>query len=94
MMIEFKIASQMWVLSINLPLIIGDKIPYDNWDCFLLLLDIIQVSTAKITSQGLAGYLEALIHDHHQLFVRLYSREKFIPKMHYMIHFPQQIIRY
>ncbi len=39
------IAAQMWALAINLPLMIGDQIPQDNekWECFLMLLDILQL---------------------------------------------------
>ena len=86
----------MWALSVNLPLIIGDQVPQDDemWECFLLLLDILQLCTARIASVSHAGYLEALIHDHHQLFTRCYPGVSVIPKMHYMVHFPQQIIRY
>ena len=39
----------MWALAVNLPLMIGDKVPYNNekWECFLVLLDILQVCTAR-----------------------------------------------
>lgn len=86
----------MWVLASNLPLIIGDKIPLDNekWECFLLLLDILQLATARVASSAQAGYLEALIFSHHHLFIRCYPANSVIPKMHYMVHFPQQILRY
>ena len=85
----------MWILARNLPLMIGDGISEndDIWECYLLLLDILQVCTARILSQGLAGYLKALISDHHNLFVCCYTEDNFIPKMHYMVHLPQQIIR-
>ena len=62
---------------------IGNRISEnDFWECYLLLLDILQVCTARILSHGLTGYLEALISDHH-LFVRCYTEDNFIPKMHY-----------
>ena len=85
----------MWNLAINLPLMIGDTIPrdYDKWECFLLLLDILQLSTARVASTGHAGILEALIYDHHTAFICCYPHASVIPKMHYMVHFPQQIIR-
>ena len=85
-------AAQMWALAINLPLMVGDRVPPDDekWECFLLLLDILQVCTSKVASSSLAGYLEALICAHHQGFVHAAS---FIPKMHYMVHFVQQILR-
>ena len=88
-------AAQMWNLAINLPLMIGEKIPKDNehWECFLLLLDILQICTSRIASSAHAGILEALVHDHHQLFTRCYPTSSIIPKMHYMVHLPTQIVR-
>ena len=85
----------MWALAINLPLMIGNQIPQDNekWECFLLLLDILQLCTARVASVPQASFLEALIFDHHKLFTRCYPSVSVIPKMHYMVHFPQQIIR-
>ena len=86
-------AAQMWVLAINLPLMIGDKIPSTDemWECYLLLLDILQLCTARVAFIGHAGILHALVHDHHQLFVRCYPGASVTPKMHYMVHFPRQI---
>ena len=88
-------AAQMWNLAVNLPLIIGDKVPVDdpNWECFLLLVDILQLCTSRVSSSAHAGILEALIHDHHELFIRCYPNSSVTPKMHYMVHFPRQIIR-
>lgn len=85
----------MWALAINLPLMIGDKVPTtdEKWECYLLLLDILQLCTTRVASSAQAGYLEALISDHHQLFIRCYPGVSITPKMHYMIHFPQQIVR-
>ena len=62
-------AAQMWNLAINFPLMIGDKIPSrdEKWECFLFLLDILQLCTTRIASEDHAGILEALIHDHHHL---------------------------
>ena len=88
-------AAQMWVLSVNLPLLIGNKIPEisEEWECFLLLLDIVKLCTSRSASKSHVGYLEVLIHSHHQLFVKCYPTARITPKMHYMVHFPQQILR-
>ncbi len=79
----------MWVLVTNLPLIIGDLVPLcdELWECFLLHADILQLCTAKKVTTAQAGYLEALIHDHHQMYTRCYSA-RLPPKTHYMVHFP------
>lgn len=41
----WHIAEQMWILTTYLPLMIGDLVPDDNkeWDCFLILLEILCV---------------------------------------------------
>lgn len=86
-------ATQMWVLATNLPLIIGDLVPIGDelWECFLLHIDILQLCTARKVTSAQAGYLEALINDHHQMFTRCYSC-RVTPKIHYMVHFPKQMI--
>lgn len=90
-------AAQMWMLSIYLPLIIGSEVPPEEplWECFLLLLDIqfLQITTAHILSCGLAAYLAVLIHDHHSMFRHCYPTASITPKMHYMVHFPSQILK-
>ena len=53
----------MWNLAINLPLMIGNAVPQENdmWECFLLLLDILQLCTARSSTTAHLGILEALI---------------------------------
>lgn len=86
----------MWSLAINLPLMIGDRVPLNDnkWECFLLLLDILQFSMAKIATRGHAGVVEALVSTHHQAFVHCYPDASVPPKFHYAVHFPRQIIRF
>ena len=85
----------MWIFAVYLPLMIACLVPEDDdlWQCFLLLLDILKVSTSRVLSPGLAGFLEALIVDHHQSFIRCYPNASIIPKLHYCIHFPSQIMK-
>ena len=84
----------MWILASNLSLMIGDPVHSDSdkWDCYLLLLDILQLCITRVATSAQAGFLEALICDHHQLFTRCYLAATITPKMHHMVHFPQQII--
>ena len=109
----------MWILGIYLPLIVGDMIPTEDnlWECYLLLLDIVQVCmydvyrkdayvklflltliyqvcTSRIVSPALAGYLEALIDQHHQSFRHCYPGVELTPKHHYMVHFPALLLKY
>lgn len=89
------IASQAWTFAIILPMIIGHKIPEEDphWECYLLLLQIIQYSLAKVSSIPSSCYLAALIDQHHQIFLQCYPGVRILPKMHYMVHFSQQILR-
>jgi len=49
---------------------------------------------AKVTSVSSALFLASLVDQHHQTFVQCYPDINVLPKMHYMIHLPQQILRY
>ena len=86
----------MWILSTYLPLIIGDQIPpdTDEWECFLFLLEILRVCTARVTSKDLSQYLAGLVEEHHRQFKKCYPTVSFTPKLHVMVHFAHQIIRY
>ncbi len=85
----------MWNLTINLPLIIGHKVPKDHacWESFLVLIEIVQFCTAKVALPAHSSILATLIEEHHQLFRQCYPNASITPKMHYMVHFPQQILR-
>ena len=89
-------ASQMWLLIRIFPFLLGDLIPRDNahWECFLMLMKICDIATAPSVSTDVVAYLELLIEEHHILFCRLYGTDAIIPKMHFMIHFPSQILRF
>ena len=83
----------MWILAIHLPLLIGDKVPRGNdvWECFLALLEIVQICTSRVMPDDIPEYLSALVQDHHRMFVRCFPSASFIPKLHYMVHFSKQI---
>ena len=87
-------ASQMITLLRNLPFIIGRYIPEgdQNWTCFLLLRKILDICLCPVLPQSISATLSVLINDHHTLFVTLYGKNKYIPKMHFMVHYPIQII--
>ena len=42
-------------------------------------------------SEGLCSLLKLLIAEHHSKFVSLYGVEACIPKMHFLVHYPDQI---
>lgn len=94
--VTFIIASQMWCLGRLLPLMLGEIVPIDDqhWECFLLLMTIVDYVFAPVTSNDIAAFIKQLITDHHKIFKEVYPSCSITPKMHYMIHIPYWIIRY
>ena len=86
----------MWCLARLLPLMIGDRVSDDDeyWKNFLLLLDILDYVFAPVISTDCVAHLKVLICEHHQAFKELYPTCSIIPKMHYMIHYPECIEKY
>lgn len=84
----------MSVLARVLPFLVGDKIPEgcEQWESYLMLLDILQIALSPTVSQGTVAYLRVLIEEHHLKFTQLYPHVSVIPKMHYMVHYPSQIL--
>lgn len=86
-------ASQMLLFVRILPFLVGDKIPEENeyWLCFLVLRKIIDLVLSPVSSDSLCTSLKLLIKEHHERFIILYGTEALIPKMHFTIHYPDQI---
>ena len=84
----------MITLLRNLPLIIGSCILEgdNNWTCFLLLRKIVDICLCPVIPRCISATLRILINDLHTLFVSLYGKDRYIPKMHFMVHYPMQII--
>lgn len=68
-------ASQMISLSLQLPLLIGDKIPIHDchWNSFLLLLRICQIANSQIYSPDTIVYLSVLIEEKLNTFKNIVS---------------------
>lgn len=79
-----------------LPFVIGCQVPQNNkhWMNYLRLLQIVLLCTSCYCSSETPGLLRILISLYLQGFKRLYPDASFLPKMHYMLHFPNQMIRY
>lgn len=71
---------------------IGDKIDKEDpyWQNFLLHL---QFNDYIFAPTNMAAHLPYLIVDHHKTFKELYKCS-IIPKMHYMVHYPEWMSRY
>lgn len=89
-------ASQMMTLCLELPLILGDKVPEDDnhWTLFLILIRICSIALAPICSPDLIAYLRVIIEEYLSSFRELYPERMLIPKQHYMIHYPSQMERF
>ncbi|XP_015764291.1 PREDICTED: uncharacterized protein LOC107343243 [Acropora digitifera] len=88
-------ASQMWCLFRFLPIIIGERIDVEmeEWHCLLILWNIVQICTSPAIRKDDIPYLRILIEEHHTLFKRLYPNASIIPKMHFLVHVPDDIAR-
>ena len=86
----------MWNLAAYLPLMIGDKIPEDDceWEVFLMLLDILQICVSGVLSVDMVDYLRTLIKLYLVSFRKCYPECNIIPKQHYLVHLPTQILKY
>lgn len=88
-------ASKLWCLFRFLPIIIGERIDVkmEEWHCLLILWNIVQICTSPAIRKDDIPYLRILIEEHHTLFKRLYPNASIIPKMHFLIHVPDDIAR-
>ena len=87
-------ASQMLLLLCILPFLIGSKVCESdcNWKCFLLLRKVIEIVFCPVATNNMADSLKILIIEHHKAFMSLYP-SCFIPKMHFLIHYPEQMLQ-
>ena len=86
----------MWCLGRYLPHIIGGLVPEGNqhWDCFIILLEIMDLLFSPTTSADGTAQLHLLIRTHHETFRELYPNRSITLKMHYLVHYPDWIDRY
>lgn len=92
---NFILASKTWHLAIYLPLLVGDKCRRTARNGNpIVLLDVLKICMAHIVSSDLVEYLRVLIHMYLESFHKCYPGVSIIPKQHYMIHFPSQILKY
>ena len=61
--------------------------------CFINLLRILTIATAFEITKDNVSILTLLVEDYLQQFNQLYPAS-ITPKMHYMLHLPQQILQY
>ena len=86
----------MLCLSLNLPFLIGQFIPEgdESWTCFLTLLSITSILTAIQFSPEDCALIATLIEEYHERFIKVYPDVLLTPKFYYLIHLPDQILRF
>lgn len=87
-------ASEMFSFVKFLGFIIGDLIPPNSkiWELYTILREIICIIMEPTSTKDTCKLLENLIAEHHQLYLNLF-KEPLKPKHHYLIHYPQIIIK-
>ncbi len=89
-------AGRMWCLIRMLPLMLYDKVNFDDehWQLLLLLKDIAEIIFAPVISIEYAALLDVLIREHHCLLRSLHPEFKLKPKHHFMLHYGDLIIAF
>ena len=85
-------ARQLWLLGVNLPLLVGKKVPETDltWCCFTTLLEICRLIFLSYISEFPLLQLESLI-DEFLSGVKNYFELDIIPKMHHLVDYPRII---
>lgn len=89
-------AHLIWWLSNILPFIIGDAVPSGDakYVTFLRLLQIQQLCTSAVATALTIRSLEIIVTRFITSFLASYPELGFTPKLHYLVHFPRQIMLY
>ena len=87
-------AAAMLTLSECLPLMIGHLVPENSrkWKNLLQLFSIVHISTSPFCLDDTVSNLRCMISSYLQNFKKLYPRASFIPKQHFMLHLPGQMV--
>ena len=87
---------QMWYLSHLVPLAVASKVPDHDakWKNFIRLLQIQQLSTSPIALDTTVECLTIVVARHNVSYKEIYPDQSFIPKLHYLVHLPEQIRKF
>jgi hypothetical protein len=84
----------MMVLAHIFPLLVADMVPEtdEHHQSLMLLFRICFMLLAPHFSLDSVAYLSVLIEEKLHIFRKLYPTAKIIPKYHYLVHYPRQIL--
>ncbi|XP_033097594.1 uncharacterized protein LOC117101675 [Anneissia japonica] len=89
-------AARNWCLIRLLPLMIGRFIPEGNlhWELLLNLKQCVDlIFCPEISHEAVVG-LSHLLQENLQLFKHLFPHSRIKPKQHFMLHYPEQILKF
>ena len=88
-------AVEKWCLFRLLPLLIGDVVDDKDkvWKLYLLARDICEIVLAPVVDPAWLPYLELIIAHHHALLKDV-APKAFIPKMHFIVHYPRLLLTF
>jgi len=88
-------AVEKWCLFRLLPLLIGDVVDDEDkvWQLYILAREISDIVLAPVVDPAWLPYLELIIAHHHALLKEV-APKAFIPKMHFIVHYPRLLLTY
>ncbi len=88
-------AVEKWALFRLLPLLVGSFVPDNDpsWKLYLLSCEICDIIMAPVIDPAWLPYLELVISHHHAL-LRDIAPQAFIPKIHFVTHYPRLLQAY
>ena len=86
-------AVECWTMGRLLPLMVGALIPTDleEWLLFVEFLQIVELVCSPVVTSTLISDLQCKVEAWLAKFVRVFPAEKMTPKMHYIIHYPNEM---
>ena len=89
-------AANMWLLAQVLPIILRKFVTTDShhWECFSSLLEIMGIAFSTRISLETIVYLKSAIKNHLLLFKNTFPDAPIIPKQHFLVHIPSQILKF
>ena len=89
-------AASMKNLILLLPFMVGHMVPEEDphWVNFIRFQQIIVLCLSTVASERTYNSLTELIATYLRYFIELYPDSSFTPKMHYLLHFPKQLLQF
>ena len=86
----------MWLLAQVLPIILRKFVTTDShhWKCFSSLLEIMGIVFSTRISLETILYLRSATKNHLLLFKTAFPNAPIIPKQHFLMHIPSQILKF